>query len=134
MLFGLNNMTRFMLSILMIAILSGCNNTNTQSHRKAVVTRNVLDLNDPKWEQYATRSGSGADLTLLLQTSPKTDEQYFRIFHECCDLETFEIYPAAYAAFPHLEKFASESTDPKHAQWPLSICAAAIETLPLASS
>lgn len=117
-------MTRFPVFSLLLAILSGCIGTNTPFPNEINVTSKVLDLNDPKWKRYGTRSGNGDDLAARLRTSPKNDEQYFLIFHECCDLGTFEIYPAAYAAFPHLEKLASESTDPKDFQWPLSICAA----------
>ena len=116
-------MTRFILFTMAIAFASGCN-TDTERQLVNNMNRKTLALNDATWQQYATRTGDGRDLAALLQSSSKSDDEYFRIFHECCDLETFDIFPAAYAAFPHLEKIAAESTDPKDAQWPLSICAA----------
>ncbi|TWU46185.1 hypothetical protein Poly51_55800 [Rubripirellula tenax] len=109
--------------VALLFMLAGCNES-ANSTNEVTVNRNVLGLDDAQWANYASRTGTGSDIASLLSLPPNGDDQYFRIFHECCDLETFEIYPAAYAVYPHLEKIAAQSSDPKDAQWPLSICAA----------
>ena len=84
----------------------------------------MLDLSDPRWAEYRTRSGNGADLVPLLQKTSADDADYYRIFHECCDLHTFELFAAAYAVMPHLARRAADAVDARDMIWPQFIAAA----------
>ncbi|MFO0942991.1 MAG: hypothetical protein U0930_19815 [Pirellulales bacterium] len=112
------------LVISVFVILLGCTKSNEPLPNDSLARRSMLDLTDSRWSQYASRTSTGVKVAELLQASPKNNDLYYRILHECCDLETFEVYPVAYLAYPHLERLASESSKPEEIQWSLAICAA----------
>lgn len=82
----------------------------------------MLDLDDPRWCSYQTRTGVGADIVSLLECP--TSDQYYCLYQECCDLGTFDIYPAAYAVLPHLEQLADDAKEIEDMKWPLYLSAA----------
>ena len=84
----------------------------------------MLGPKEPKWSELFSRTGTGADLLMSINSLPLDDVGYYRIFYECCDLETFDVYPAAYAIMPHLVAFASTVTELIEMQWPLFISSA----------
>jgi hypothetical protein len=84
----------------------------------------VLALNDDRWSQLQSRSGSGQRVPKLLSRLGDFDDSRFcELLNELCDLNRLSVYSVAFAAVPHLVTFA-ETADPIARKWPLFVTAA----------
>jgi hypothetical protein len=88
-----------------------------ETHRVQVTP--PLDLDDRQWAELTHAYGPAADVPALLrqlrQFPPATDyraEPYFSLWSALC--HQGDVYPASYAAVPHLVAALLESTSPQY--------------------